>query len=256
MGETRKDIILFTHIGKTGGMSLNKILNSRFSPHEVIGDGNRDFFYSVIYIAYGFVRCISGHFGYGLHSLLPRTLRPRYVTMLRDPFERLRSLYNYRPEALEQGTFEQFIMSQDRQRNMMTKYLCGFAYEPSVALAVKRLCFDYGCFGILEHFNESIDWICETLALGESNYPQVNIAPDKLSIETDELQRLRSLMEVEDADDFALYRAANRIFEARRRGADPLEFPDIAAKISDASGNERDRLLPLSLVETDLLNRS
>jgi hypothetical protein len=41
-------------------------------------------------------RCVFGHFAYyGLHELLPTTSRPRYATFLREPVERVISLYYY-----------------------------------------------------------------------------------------------------------------------------------------------------------------
>ena len=242
-----KDIILFTHIGKTGGMSLHEILLARFPPDEMIGHkAERDFFYSVKYLALGQVGCISGHFGYGLHAMLPRTVRPLYVTILRDPFERLRSLYWYRPELREKVTFEQFVRSPNRWRNMMTEYVCGFAYEPSAALAMHRLARDYACFGITERFDESLDWICPTLNLGEPAYARLNITEDKPEMDEDERPRLRALLEAEDAEDFILYREANRIFDARRDPSGPSRFQELISNFPHCRETERDGTRPIS----------
>jgi len=90
-----KEIIISTHIPKCGGTTLKNILNEVYGkgfkwvlqtkfPEEAIKEINFDT-----------VECIHGHVSYGLHKFFPKEISYKYVTFLRNPYDRLLSFYNF-----------------------------------------------------------------------------------------------------------------------------------------------------------------
>lgn len=87
-------ILVFLHITKTGGVSFDRVLKDAF--------GNKYFRESQTKGTYlkdlkgkqkKNIKAISGHFKYGAHSGFPSM--PLYITCLRDPVDRIESLFNH-----------------------------------------------------------------------------------------------------------------------------------------------------------------
>jgi len=96
--------IIFLHIMKSGGMTLQRMLRERYGP-TVVSRAGRFARHLVAPVprANSLAEALSrkrpqerwatGHFCYGVHDLLPRPFT--YITLLRHPVERLVSLYYY-----------------------------------------------------------------------------------------------------------------------------------------------------------------
>jgi hypothetical protein len=104
-------VVLFLHVPKAGGQTLGELVYANMrvptAPEQDLLPGG------VAYLTYGFLkerplavpehvlpllrredlRAVIGHFWFGLHEHLARPYR--YVTALRDPVERILSLYYY-----------------------------------------------------------------------------------------------------------------------------------------------------------------
>lgn len=104
-------VVLFLHVPKAGGSTLGEYVYNQCRAPESQGDGPLDA--GVAYLDYGFIkepepavpghvksllgrqdlRAVVGHFWFGLHEHVARP--SLYITLLRDPVERVVSLYYY-----------------------------------------------------------------------------------------------------------------------------------------------------------------
>ena len=97
----RTDRLIFLHIPKTAGTTIRAALATAYRPeerafvyhpsvHDSVTTETIDSWSEDRRVA---LRLVMGHFDFGIHSNLPEP--NRYVTMLREPMERLVSLYDY-----------------------------------------------------------------------------------------------------------------------------------------------------------------
>lgn len=126
--------LIFLHIHKCGGMSIQRMLRRRYGPsvgkrlirkltgsEKGISDYTAD------------DQFVQGHFGYGIHEIMPKPYV--YFTLLRRPVSRLVSLYYHSrryPTAYYHGhacdaSLETFLLDTDLMEldNGMTRFLAG-----------------------------------------------------------------------------------------------------------------------------------
>lgn len=207
------DVIVFTHIPKTSGVSLwRELINPNFRPEEIYEYGRLPEFIRDMRKPYRFV---GGHVPFGLHRFTHRSVQ--YITFLRDPIDRAISFYYFvqqdgdRPETrnplctyAESVSLKEFYENK-RFQNYQTRFLSGFLstkFYPifSTALlkpyvlrtALNNLHHHYACFGILEERDKSLALFREKFQWQElaavppmkktRNRPQVaDIDPDTLA---------------------------------------------------------------------------
>jgi Galactose-3-O-sulfotransferase len=91
--------LLFLHIHKTAGTTLNRIIEQEYNPFFIYTiEGRRiewsiDHFKSLPERRRAAMKVVKGHMSFGLHELLPQP--STYITFLRDPIERCISSYAY-----------------------------------------------------------------------------------------------------------------------------------------------------------------
>jgi hypothetical protein len=95
----QQQAVLFLHIHKTAGTTLNRIIEREYNPFLVYTiEGKRiewsiDHFKRLSEARREGLRVVKGHMSFGLHEFLPQP--STYITFLRDPVERCISSYSY-----------------------------------------------------------------------------------------------------------------------------------------------------------------
>jgi hypothetical protein len=95
----KKPVLIFLHIPKTAGSSLGHAMHRQYGRSSIFFiDGNHpmqsvDKFISLPADIKSQYLCISGHIPFGLHEYIPQQVV--YTTVLRNPVERLISLYHH-----------------------------------------------------------------------------------------------------------------------------------------------------------------
>jgi hypothetical protein len=131
--------VLVVHVPKTAGTTLRVLLEQQhaqlpwFVVHHDI-EADRRVLVETPAPERGALRCIFGHMWWGWHEYLPAGRAYAYTTMLRDPVERLLSLFSharlpqhYLGPHIGQHDIEWFLTSGVSQTgdNGMVRQLCG-----------------------------------------------------------------------------------------------------------------------------------
>lgn len=143
-------LVLFLHIPKTAGTTVNRMILDQYSRENIAflheeGEWSTNKLVDVCNRKSRELQIISGHFPYGLHERLDRTAT--YMTFLRHPMELLLSMYHFflrtpsipTSQQVSQMSFAQFAQSADFDfltSNLQTRYLCGhpdgFRHPPAI----------------------------------------------------------------------------------------------------------------------------
>lgn len=196
--------VLFLHLDKTGGTTLRDVLTRALPGDAVLADdldpvaraarnraihrylhgdgerppdrGNRAILarWAAAGADLDRARIYSAHLRFGMHEHLPAP--STYVTIVRDPVARLRSLYRHRVahQELEQTPAEWIGSGRDEQLdNFQTRVLAGEATEglvgPCTAATLDRakehLVTHFAAVGVTERYDESVVAILTALGL-------------------------------------------------------------------------------------------
>lgn len=174
-------VVLFLHVPKAGGSTLGEYVYNQCRADESQSDGLLDA--GVAYLDYGFIkepelavpghvksllgrqdlRAVIGHFWFGLHEHVARP--SLYVTLLRDPVERVVSLYYY-AKLHETMSLEEFARTPPFKEvdNDQTRRLAGV--NPTVG-GCTRATLDAARENLRQHFAVvgTTERMEETLAL-------------------------------------------------------------------------------------------
>ncbi|MDQ0200820.1 sulfotransferase family 2 domain-containing protein [Neobacillus ginsengisoli] len=190
------ELVIFMHIPKTGGGTLNSILKKQYQEIEVIRSGGfwgdkQPWKNQFSKNKTKMLQCIRGHFPFGIHDQFPR--KSTYCTMLRDPVERLISLYYHimsspdnRMYPKAKGlTMKQFMESEDfkiQTENMQTRQVSG-GISPNLDLAKENLQNYFSVVGITDMYNESLFFMGQELGWSNYNinYKKKHVNPNRLT---------------------------------------------------------------------------
>ena len=172
------------------------------------------------------LRALGGHFLYGIHKLLP--MDSEYITMLRDPVQRVASEYYYmkdygffhQKEIIEHNlTLEDYLDHEDTAylNNLQTRLLSGFPYsqkpfvDEEMLETAMRNAENCLAVGIAEEFVNSLALFCHKLSWKKIPYvtrKNVNTHRTSMTLEENESVRISE----REKYDIRLYHHCRELF--------------------------------------------
>lgn len=227
------EVIVFTHIPKTSGVSLQReLIEPNYLGNELYG--YRQFQNFVFDIRKDY-KVVSGHVPFGLHRFTSKQVK--YITFLRDPIDRAVSFYYFvqqdgeNPETrnplceyAKSRTLKEFYESKQFQ-NYQTRFLSGFLgtkfYNVFSTPVLKKwvlkkalynLEHHYACFGLLEEREKSLQLFQEKFQWSDSKeVPHMKKTRNRPRVKEIDVETLTTLQAANDLD-LQLYQFAKQLF--------------------------------------------
>jgi hypothetical protein len=237
--------IVFLHVPKTAGSTLTTVLRwqyRRLRPHQVLRVSPHESIEEQLDRlgpAIADLRVLMGHFPYGAHELLPMPCR--YITIVRDPVNRVLSEYRYvlsasgHPlhDALTSSSMDvdEYLSSgidRFQLENALTRQLSGRdehddtpPTEHDVEVASDHL-RTFDAVGLTERFDESLVLFKQVLGWSTPLYFRRNVSkagPASGQVPADVIARIRE----RNLLDLRIYELAGALFRTRTAaGGDPF----------------------------------
>jgi Galactose-3-O-sulfotransferase len=235
------ETIIFLHIPRTGGTTLDRIPERNYAGDQVLtfsGSGHRaevELFAKLPESARAGYRFIKGHLYFGFHELVPG--RSSYVTFLREPIARAVSFYCYArshsdhylhrritDEGLELGNMIKREATHELF-NLQTHMIAG--EHPSsgnspgrhlLERAKENLRTHFCLLGLTEKFDASLILLARRLGWRLPFHGRRNATPRKMRLATLD-PKTEGLVREANALDLELYEFAQTIFYAQVEAA-------------------------------------
>lgn len=225
--------LIFLHIPKAAGTTLNHIIERQYPKihmYDIYGVNvysSIEEFKNLSEAKRESILCLKGHMYFGLHVYLPQPCA--YITLLRDPVERIVSHYHYvlrtpthylyKQVKSQNMTLDDYVSSgiSPELTNGQARLISGVREEwdsPSdmLEMAKRNLHKHVDVAGIAERFDESLVLMKRRLGWRWIYYRKQNVRPNRLHNITLSKNTLRQIQKSNEKD-LELYAFAKQLFE-------------------------------------------
>ena len=250
--------LIFLHVPKAGGTTLESIVKRQYKGGLVYrftgARENTDAFRALPEDERARFDLLSGHVNFGIHASLPDPAT--YITMLRDPVDRVMSFYYFvkrKPNHYmwEHGFHEQMTLREFLEQgkcieldNFQTRILnpepdeylpFGCVTEEARHSALRNL-DRFAAIGLTERFDESLEILRHRFGWQDVSYVPLNVTGDRPRLAEIEPETLDLVREV-NRHDLALHERAKELFAAQfaAAAADPPLPPQACTNESSAT---------------------
>jgi hypothetical protein len=223
-----REALIFLHIPKTAGTTLNRIIEWQYSPFAIftidpyrirataerlkrLPEGRRRR-----------LRVVRGHLSYGIHEWLPQGAT--YVTMLREPVARVLSAYYFvlrrplhplhRKLKRERLRIEDCLRLFPYRQNTQCRFIAGVEDtamddERLLDIAKGNLTKSFSVVGISERFEESLMLMAKTFEWEIPFYKNCKVSKTRPQIDPSAVEMIRDHNRL----DLELYEFGKGLFE-------------------------------------------
>lgn len=234
-------VLIFLHIQKAAGTTLNGILESHFQPENSYAtsatarypNGNLDDFFKFTPEKRAKIQLLNGHLGFGIHEQFRRPAD--YVTFLRDPIERVISHYSFERtlttspiyKHLQSGEmdiqgFVRYYAEAGEMDNLQTRMIAGNWHkrgfgpctDEMLDTAKRNLREHFVVVGLAERFDESYIMLKRHFGWPVTFYTKRNVSRQRVrrtELSRDDIEFIREYNQF----DQQLYIYGKKLFEER-----------------------------------------
>ncbi|MFC3886618.1 sulfotransferase family 2 domain-containing protein [Bacillus songklensis] len=225
---TRQQLLIHLHMPKTGGTTLKKIIKKNYGKRKSVDVyvDREKLSYVLTNLSKRNIDCIQGHMPFGVHQFFNQP--GSYVTMLRDPVDRVLSDYYFIRSLPSHNLHSKVIkMSLEEYQkdpvnsNLQTHYILGEKFgemltKEDLEKAKSNLIHHFSVAGITERFDESISLMKKYWGWNNISYTKANVTKGRLSKE--EISRgIIDQIETNNVFDIELYHFAKELLEEKIR---------------------------------------
>lgn len=243
--EMDRKALIFLHIPKTAGTTLNRIIERQYSPLSIFTmDPYRiratpERLRKLSESRRSHLRMVRGHMYYGIHELLPQG--GTYFTVLREPVARFFSSYYFiqrrplhpmhRKVKTDKIGVEDFIRLTPRRQNLQCSLIAGIKNDGTsdarvLDQAKENLEKSFSVVGISERFEESLMLMAQAFDWKIPFYENRKVSKTRPQVDSGAVEMIREHNQL----DLELYDFGKKLFEeslhknevAVREGLDAL----------------------------------
>ncbi|MDQ0218889.1 sulfotransferase family 2 domain-containing protein [Peribacillus cavernae] len=235
------ELLIFSHIPKTAGTTIRRIIDNQYDKTRIIRFPQLDMLSAE---QLNQTEVLYGHCRFGVHRHFDQSFS--YITMLRDPVERIISTYyfalrspkNRMHEKVKNMSFPDFIFDETRDGrsplvNHQTRFLSGEKI-PDLEKAKENMHEHYTVVGLTEMFDESIFLMKKYLDWNEIDYSSSNVTNNRPK-QNDMPKEVIELIREKNDLDYRLYEYAKQLLLDNMKALDSASKREFRTFINNRS---------------------